>query len=266
MIHAPIPLGRIAVQDALPWEMLALAGPLYADGAGQPRIARSVAHAGSSFLTGQEGPIRVLRVRELPAGIGRPWTTNGPRRAPQARDGGVFRRVLDRISCRVYEAAAHAVPRAFGLAKSSVWRRFIRGGAPAFETRHERRHHDAQWLARPLTGQSLADDQVAIAHGVTTTGRRSRKSSPRSTSRPPDAWRKALRRPAHGTASVFSSNSAPAARPRTVERVMARDEAKTHCVKGVKLLPIRVQPRPRSYGNFRVPEFGSTSDVGVTWT
>lgn len=78
MIQALIPLVRKAVQDALPQEVLALAGPRFLDGAGQPRIARSGAHAVSSSLAGQKGPIRVLRVRELPKGSERPRTTNGP--------------------------------------------------------------------------------------------------------------------------------------------------------------------------------------------
>lgn len=67
----------------------------------------------------------------------------------------MFRRVLDRISCREYEIAADAVPRAFGLAKSSVSRRFIRASAQAPQARNERRHDHAQWLARPLKGESF---------------------------------------------------------------------------------------------------------------
>ena len=74
------------------------------------------------------------------------------------------------LSCRDYEAAAEAVPEAFGLTKSSVSRRFVRASAKALATLHARRHDDAEWLVLLLDGKSFADDQVVIALGVTTTG------------------------------------------------------------------------------------------------
>jgi hypothetical protein len=37
---------------------------------------------------------------------------------------GLFRRVLDGLSCREYETAVEAVSETFGLAKTSVSRRF----------------------------------------------------------------------------------------------------------------------------------------------
>ena len=62
------------------------------------------------------------------------------------------------------------MPEAFGLAKSSVSRRFIRASATALQALHERRHDDAEWLVLLLDGKSFAADQVVIALGVTTTG------------------------------------------------------------------------------------------------
>ncbi len=52
----------------------------------------------------------------------------------------MFRRVMGGLSCREYEAAAEA----FGLAKSSVSRRFIDASAHALRQFHERRHDDAE--------------------------------------------------------------------------------------------------------------------------
>lgn len=99
-----------------------------------------------------------------------PLATYAQRQTPRGQDVGLFRRVLGGLSCRDYEAAAEAVPEAFGLTKSSVSRRFVRASAKALQPLHERRHDDAEWLARLLDGKSFADDQVVITLGVTTTG------------------------------------------------------------------------------------------------
>ncbi|MFO0094174.1 MAG: transposase, partial [Gemmatimonadaceae bacterium] len=88
----------------------------------------------------------------------------------RGQDVGLFRRVLGGLSCRDYEAAAEAVPEAFGLTTSSVSRRFVRASAKALQTLHERRHDDEEWLVLLLDGKSFADDQGVIALGVTTTG------------------------------------------------------------------------------------------------
>lgn len=82
----------------------------------------------------------------------------------------MFRRVLAGVSTREYEAAAEAVPEAFGIAKSSVSRRFIRASADALRQCHTRRHDDREWLVLLLDGNTFADDQVVIALGITTDG------------------------------------------------------------------------------------------------
>jgi transposase-like protein len=62
------------------------------------------------------------------------------------------------------------VPAAFGIAKSSVSRRFIRASAQALQQLHTRRHDDREWLVLLLDGKAFADDGIVIALGVTTTG------------------------------------------------------------------------------------------------
>lgn len=79
-------------------------------------------------------------------------------------------RVLGGLSCREYEAAAEAVPEAFGLARSSVSRRFIRARARALRQVQERRLDDARWLVVLLDGKTFASDSIVIALGVTLTG------------------------------------------------------------------------------------------------
>jgi transposase-like protein len=170
MIQALIPLGLQAVEDALPQEVLALAGPCYAHADDRPAIARWGSQAGSVFLADQIVPVQVPRVRNRATNTEVPLATYAQLQTPRAQDVGLFRRVLGGLSCRDYAAAAEAVPEAFGLTKSSVSRRFVRASAKALQTLHERRHDDAEWLVLLLDGKSLADDQVVIALGVTTTG------------------------------------------------------------------------------------------------
>ena len=170
MIQALIPLGLRAVEDALQQEAVALAGPRYKHADGQVGIARWGSQAGSIFLADQKLPITVPRVRDVHAGTEVPLATYAQLQTPRARDVGLFRRVLGGLSCREYEAAAEAVPEAFGLAKSSVSRRFIGASAHALRQFHERRHDDRDWLVLLLDGKSFADDQVVIALGVTVTG------------------------------------------------------------------------------------------------
>ena len=170
MIHALIPLGLRAVEEALQQEVQALAGARYAHHDGHPDVVRWGRQAGSIYLADQKLSITVPRVRDRAAGTELPLATYATLQQPRGRDVGLFRRVLAGLSCREYEAAAEAVPEAFGLAKSSVSRRFIRASARALQQLHERRHDDAEWLVLLLDGKTFASDQVVIALGVTTTG------------------------------------------------------------------------------------------------
>ena len=170
MIQALIPLGLRAVEEALQQEVTALAGARYAHQDGAPGIVRWGQQAGSIYLADQQLPITVPRVRDQRAGVEVPLATYATLQTPRARDTGLFRRVLGGISCREYNAAAEAVPEAFGLAKSTVSRRFIAASARSLQQLHERRHDDAEWLVLLLDGKTFADDQMVIALGVTTTG------------------------------------------------------------------------------------------------
>lgn len=177
MIQALIPLGLRAVEDALQQEVKSLAGARYArklahddEHSATAGIARWGKQAGSVFLADQKLPIQVPRVRDLDAHREVPLSTYQQLQTPRSADVGLFRRVLGGISCREYEAAAEAVPEAFGLAKSSVSRRFIRSSARSLRQLQERRHDDREWLVLLLDGKTFAGDQMVIALGVTRTG------------------------------------------------------------------------------------------------
>ena len=59
---------------------------------------------------------------------------------------------------------------AFGLAKSSVSRRFIRASARELQQLMERRLDDREWLVLLLDGKRFASDGIVLALGVTRTG------------------------------------------------------------------------------------------------
>lgn len=170
MIQALIPLGLKAVEQALVAEVHELAGPRHARDDGRPDVVRWGAQRGSIYLADQKLPVTVPRVRDRQAQREVPLTTYAAFQTPRAQDVGLFRRVLGGLSCRDYEAAAEAVPEAFGLARSSVSRRFIRASANELVRLQERRLDDAEWLVLVLDGKTFAGDQLVIALGVTATG------------------------------------------------------------------------------------------------
>ncbi len=170
LIQALIPLGLQAVEDALQQEVLALTGARYAHDDGHPGMARWGRQRGSVYLADQKLPITVPRVRDVHAQTEVPLATYAQWQTPRAHDVGLFRRMLSGISTRENEAAAEAVPEAFGLSKSSVSRRFGQASAAALAQFQTRRHDDRQWLVLLLDGKTFAEDQVVIALGVTTEG------------------------------------------------------------------------------------------------
>jgi transposase-like protein len=170
MIQALIPLGLRAVEDALSQEVTALAGARYARADGHPDVVRWGRQAGSIFLADQKVPVRVPRVRDQARRRDLPLATYQQFQTPRALDVGLFRRVLGGLSCREYDRAAEAVPEAFGLAKTSVSRRFMRASARELQQLQERRLDDARWLAQLVDGKTFAADAMVIALGVTTTG------------------------------------------------------------------------------------------------
>jgi transposase-like protein len=170
MIQALIPLGLQAVADALQQEVTRLAGPRYAHGDGQSNIVRWGQQQGSVFLADQKLVVEVPHVRDRALGRVVPLATYQALQTPRAEDIGLFRRVLAGISTREYRAAAEAVPEAFGVARSSVSRRFVRASARTLATLQDRSlaYHD--WIALVLDGKSFAEDALVLALGVTTKG------------------------------------------------------------------------------------------------
>ena len=127
--HQPPASSPIPSDGTLAPDCVALGGARYARSSGTPCLARWGTQRGSGYLANQKMPVSVPRVRDLQAGVKVPLTTYAQWQAPRARDAGLFARVLGGLSSRDDHAAAEAIPKAFGLADSSVSRRFVHARA-----------------------------------------------------------------------------------------------------------------------------------------
>ncbi len=139
LIQALIPLGLEAVHDVLQRDVETLAGARYARGGGRPGHVRWSKERGSVYLGDQKLPIIYQRVRDQIRDVEVPLETYQRFQQPRALDAGLLRRVLLGLSCRRYAECAEAVPEAFGLAPSTVSRRYIRASARQLQALCERR-------------------------------------------------------------------------------------------------------------------------------
>ena len=169
LVRQLIPLGLAEVSRMLEEEVEELAGRRHARKAEGEAVYRHGQNRGSVRLGGQRHPVRVPRVRGS-AGEVRLGSYERLHGSAGAIDEGLFRRVLLGISCRDYEAAVEAVPRAIGLSKSTVSREFQKATAAKLKEFQERDLSELDIVALFLDGKSFADDEIVIALGVTMNG------------------------------------------------------------------------------------------------
>ena len=172
LIQALIPLGLEAVHDVLRREVEELAGARYARSGGRPGHVRWSKERGSVYLGDQKLPIVYQRVRDQLRDVEVPLETYQRFQQPRALDRGLLRRVLLGLSCRRYAECADAVPEAFGLAPSTVSRRYIRASARQLQALQERRLDGFDIVAVWLDGKTFAEDEIVIALGVTVQGQK----------------------------------------------------------------------------------------------
>lgn len=170
LIQALIPLGLEAVQALLEQEVTALAGARYQRGGGVPGYARWGGQDGSVYLADQKVAVRVPRVRDVRRDQEVPLTTYQGLRQPRRAEEAALRKVLKGLSCRSYEACVEPVAETFGLAASSLSRRFKRASARKLAELQERDLSGYDLVGLFLDGKTFGEDEMVIALGVTLSG------------------------------------------------------------------------------------------------
>ena len=170
LIQALIPLGLEAVQELLAHEVTALAGARYQRGGGVPGYARWGGQAGSVYLADQKVAVTVPRVRDVRRDQEVPLATYQGLRRPRRAEEAALRKVLKGLSCRSYEACVEPVAETFGLAASSLSRRFKRASARKLAELQERDLSGYDLVGLFLDGKTFGDDELVIALGVTLSG------------------------------------------------------------------------------------------------
>jgi putative transposase len=163
LIQALIPLGLLAVAEALKEEVLALAGERYSRKGGLPGLVRWSQQRGSVCLGDQRISITYPRVRDRASNQEIPLQTYRHLQQPHATDGALLLKILRGLSCRSYGECAEAIPAAFGMSPSSVSRRFIRVSARKLQQLCERRLESYDFVALFLDGKTFAEDEMLIA-------------------------------------------------------------------------------------------------------
>ena len=170
LIQALIPLGLLAVAEALKQEVLSLAGERYSRKGGLPGIVRWGQQRGSVFLTDQKVAVTYRRLRDRTKNREIPLRTYQRLQQPREADPRILRQILRGLSCRSYVDCAETIPAAFGLSPSSISRRFIRASARKLQELLERRLESHDLIALFLDGKTFAEDEMIIALGITLSG------------------------------------------------------------------------------------------------
>ncbi len=122
------------------------------------------------YLGDQKLPVTVPRVRNVENRKEVSLDAYQALQAPRRMDEGLLLRMLKGIATRNYSACAETVPEAFGLSRSSVSRRYIKGTARKLAEFQERSLKEYDLVALFLDGKSFADEEIIIALGVTLDG------------------------------------------------------------------------------------------------
>ena len=167
-----IPLGLQAVAEELQKAVVELAGPRYQRKASDQPLRRWGSQLGSVYLADQKLPVDVPRVRNVANDTEVPLDVYQALQTPRQMDEGLLLRMLKGIATRNYEACAETVPEAFGLSRSSVSRRYVKGTARKLAEFQERSLEGYDLVALFLDGKSFADEEIIIALGVTLDGQK----------------------------------------------------------------------------------------------
>ena len=171
LIQALIPIGLEAVNELLQQEVVSLVGARYSHG-GESDCARWGRQQGSVYLGDQKVAVTVPRVRNLRSKQEVPLASYQALGRPQRADHAALLKLLKGLSCRDYEACVEPAAETFGLAASSLSRRFKRASAKKLAEFTERDLSEHDLVSLFLDGKTFGDDQMVIALGVTLEGQK----------------------------------------------------------------------------------------------
>ena len=169
-IQALIPVGLLAVAEALKQEVATLAGERYSRKGGLPGLVRWSQQRGFIYLGPQKVAVLYRRLRDRTSNREIPLRTYQQLQQPHQADGKLLLQILRGLSCRSYAECAQAIPAAFGLSPSSLSRRFIRASARKLQQLCERRWDSYDFVALFLDGKTFAEDEMLIALAITLSG------------------------------------------------------------------------------------------------
>ena len=169
-IQLLVPLGLEAVAEELQRAVMELAGRRYQRKESDQPYRRWGSQRGSVYLGDQKVPVEVPRVRNVDSDTEVALDAYQALQTPRKMDEGLLRKVLKGIATRNYEDCAETVPETFGLSRSSVSRRYVKGTARKLAEFQERSLEGYDLVALFLDGKSFADEELIIALGVTLDG------------------------------------------------------------------------------------------------
>ena len=172
LIQALIPIGLEAVNELLQQEVVSLVGARYSRGGGQGDYARWGQQQGSVYLGDHKVAVTVPRVRNLRRRQEVPLVSYQALRRPRRAEEAALLKLLKGLSCRDYEACVEPAAETFGLAASSLSRRFKRASAKKLAELTERDLSAYDLVALFLDGKTFGEDQMVIGLGVTLEGKK----------------------------------------------------------------------------------------------
>ncbi|MBN4053151.1 transposase [bacterium AH-315-L15] len=168
LIQQLIPIGLMAVEEALQTEVQALAGIRYRRD--DNPCKRWGSNSGSVHLGNQKHSIRVPRVRDQASGEKVPLKCYQALQSPRQINRQTLACVINGISMRKFEKATIQIPTVFSIQKSSVSRKFIQASAKQLKAFQDRDLSKHDIIVIFMDGKCFADNEIIIALGVTLGG------------------------------------------------------------------------------------------------
>lgn len=170
LIQQLIPIGLMAVEEALQSEVQELAGVRYRRDDNPHK--RWGSNLGSVYLGDRKHSIRVPRVRNQTIGEEVPLKSYQALQSDEGINNQTLAQVINGISTRKFEKAAMQIPSAFGIQKSSVSRKFIQASAKQLKAFQDRDLKDQEIIVIFMDGKSFSENEMIIALGVTLSGQK----------------------------------------------------------------------------------------------